>query len=694
MTIKVLAIGYLTQIKLLPEVQHEPLASIIALLEGNITQSDDIKSLTTAFQAANQRIQDLKNPTQENVLTQSWCQAFLNVAPTFENIFGNNNTPFLSATDLNHSLTKLADVLIEEPGYDSITKIIAEQILSRIKLIVKHDPELAMTLHETASMHGLFSRTKQIDNNSMVRGSGYTLLKENKPALSIPDINNNKKQQFVLWDSDGPLNNIYLLMKSSEQKPLSGFFYNTTPSVTTGLYINNIELVKATLQILHQNNVPSLLASQRITYGYGKEKIIEAIDNILEDKTIAVHEAWDQMLKHELIVQTEDVSPKEVVELLNSIAANPQRIPLTENEKILLRHTKDLLTTALVDEKLLRTEMFKGYDAAFGEHRPFLKQTDAEIMGKNIAYSGQETGNTKWGFIVAAKSTLPDYEKLEGILVDDNISYKTKEKNFQQGNFVHAPRDKEDITDNLYLTEVLLKTVSLKTLIQDVKLYPELALLLVLAHGNSLAQIKEIELNRGPEELTKMVRDFIKSIPAFLENFLNLYPEGNYTFLSKSPIMASYLQLTVLSAYGKQLSDSKQLNIQSKRSFFQTKALGFISSSSHIIFIEGLVNSLKIDKPDDRFKFLCQENDNANKYEKTSSWSTIITAAQNRALQIAQLQSPLSNSDDTRIKNILSITADRWAVFNYSKTNPLERYKALKKSGAVQVQEAKPLLKP
>jgi hypothetical protein len=521
-------------------------------------------------------------------------------------------------------------------------------------------------------------------------------------------------QRIVLWDNDGPINNLLRMQThyyddpSKLRVPGSFLYEGSTSSLALNIYMDNRDLLKATLEILAENDVVSLLASQRITFGYAKKELIDFIDVALRGEEITRFEekdliGWKKLLEEELGRRNQ---PK-LIELLSQLAEGTvQPKDLDAEQRELIINTKKFLQDSLVGEEKQRDEMYKGLDGAFGSDRHFLEKDKAEQIGQQIAHSGRTdaTGKTKWMYVEVAQELFPGYEKLPTTLIDDNESYRDDEVRFQQGNFIHAPRTSNNpIEDNQYLGEVLARNVALQPLIESLNRYSDqavagrLQLLVFIAKGNELAESKDMNPYEKIEALRKMMQSFTKvetTGPTFLKELAAFCQEDKSTFLQSDPLLKNQFMLMLIAAIGKQLSEDKTQHTESKKQALSEVILTYMSSMNDNTDLFTLMKELH----GNRYELL-REKPAASRFgflksdDMAETWKAIIEKAQTKAISNVvnnSLHNPsysLSEEEDKNIRALLSIDTRSSKIARKMSQEPprLKEYKQLFEKGVLVV---------
>ncbi|GEM_PF-4358951 len=542
-------------------------------------------------------------------------------------------------------------------------------------------------------------------------------------------------KRVVLWDNDGPINNIRKISDNignleSLHKLPNGFFYEAErEKLKRSILIDNRNMLRATLEILAENNVESLIASQRITYGFAKAMLKQQLEAVLKGEPVEVLHpekdadrlaVWNKLISGEVVALFADKDERtEVTNLLISIAtgsADPKYLQPKETERLM--EALNRLDDALKDEMMLSDEMYRAFDEAFGKDRQFLKKSVSQQIGEHIARQGKTdaTATTKWMYVEAAGELFEDIRKALAMLVDDNEKYMRDEANFQQGNFVHAPRISNDpIIDNLYLGEVLIRNIPLDELEKSLKGYPDQAIanqlraLVVVALGRDLAADSTMTMDEKSKILIPLTRDFIKTNTKagteILQQLVDFCSRDQFKFLAADKGLTKNFMLMLISALGKNLDENTALDAKQKKSIMSNTVLTCIQAAKDNLIICDIIAELS--RNDSRYNFLREESgilgfgilsktSEKVKYGMTETWQNIVGGAKAQVLANVKQAKSVTVDEDKRIRELLSMDVSRAKGLRTSSymTDELKEYETSLTKGEIQIQKSASLKQP
>lgn len=282
---------------------------------------------------------------------------------------------------------------------------------------------------------------------------------------------------IVLWDNDGPMNDthrLHDLTSPDDKAPNTVLHWDERQN--NRIYITNPALLRSVFEILHHNQYVSLIASQRITYGYARTEVIAMMEQVLAGQSLHADSAENE--RRLKLLQTEfkrfaHPQVAQVKSLLEAMIKSPEVVKPNEMVIQLIRDVSTELKRTLGEEVEMRDSMYAAFDTAFGEDRKFLLQRESERMGQFIAHEclTDATGKTKSMYAGIAREVMQLPPDLKATLVDDDARY-AEDPFFQQGNFVLASKTRsDDPQDNAYLAEILLRCVPVEKLEAHIRRY-------------------------------------------------------------------------------------------------------------------------------------------------------------------------------------------------------------------------------
>lgn len=485
-------------------------------------------------------------------------------------------------------------------------------------------------------------------------------------------------KSMILIDTDGPINNVLLLANNSltpeNLKSREGAFFSKSQQ----FIIDNRALLSSTLWLLHENHIETIIASQRITYCHIKELILDALNYIL-DPTNIINSKHDKIFWYEKYAMIAEIlkaelstESKEIRSLITKLILDINKADdITEAQRQQFIVVKNKLEGAIKGERVLKNEMYDAFDEAFGKGRQFLRREDAEKIGSDIAFNGKtnETGESKWMYVDAAYKAIPALEGAEAILVDDQEKYA---KDFK-GNFIWAPRTSKDfIIDNLYLGQMLVKTIPFEKLIMDLnKINVEtvkynLKVIVIAASFAKDLFSKQFSKDDFTKVNLHLAKELLKTIKLDkLINDLNNMEDNKITSNVKMIILVAYAE----NLYSK--NTSKAEIKQAKEDFVKVFS-DLIKTSKDIFFISNLIE-LMLSR--ECFRFIRKEqgvmaaglgtfakSPVEDKVGNTKTWQSIMEIAKVQVLLSLESKKSVTTEEDDKIKELLGMQSGRTGI--------------------------------
>lgn len=281
---------------------------------------------------------------------------------------------------------------------------------------------------------------------------------------------------IVLWDNDGPVNDTHAagnLESPDDKAPNTVLFWDNRQN--NRIYITNPALLRSVFNILHQNHYLSVIASQRITYGYAKAAVIAMMEQALNGQSLYENDAEIENRLKLLRSELKHAHPQ-VVQIraaLERLISSQDGAALNDQERQSMAEVMHEIKQSMTEEVKMRDSMYAAFDMAFGENRDFLLQRESEQVGAFIAHQclTDATGRTKSMYAGIAKEVMQLPDDLKTTLVDDDVRY-ADDPVFQQNNFVLASKTRSgDPKDNAYLAEVLIRSVPVEKLEVHIRRY-------------------------------------------------------------------------------------------------------------------------------------------------------------------------------------------------------------------------------
>lgn len=393
---------------------------------------------------------------------------------------------------------------------------------------------------------------------------------------------------IVLWDNDGPVNDKHAVddLESPDKKAPNSVLY-WDDRMHNRIYITNPALLLSVFNILHQNHYLSVIASQRITFGYAGAEVLAMMAQAIAGQSLhrdnAENERRLKLLETEF-KRYKDSELKQVKAILERMINSPE--PAKPDEIKLIEKISQELKRSVVEQEGMRDSMYAAFDMAFGENREFLLRRQSELIGQHIAHEclTDETGKTKAMYARIAKETMQLPADLKTTLVDDDARY-AEDPFFQQDNFVLASKTRSDNPqDNAYLAEILIKCVPVEKLDAHIRRYAvdentalELRALVNAHPLNPVNQLGEL-FNLMQTAYTALEGDKFVSRKTHLKEIKAMIKEKDKILASDETMDKKITMLTAMV-----LEKFKQTLVVEK---------GFIKKEREVLSIEAIVEKL------------------------------------------------------------------------------------------------------